>query len=104
MILVYIDIVLFFIFLYINYRKYKFSIDFNLKQDLGAATIFFIIVLFGITIPALTGVIVKFYLTSQFSEIYRSYAPIRFPMYWVLGVLQLVYLFVLNSKVKPRKV
>ncbi len=104
MILVYIDIIIFIVLLYVNYKKYKFSTEFNIKQETGLATFFFIAVIFGITIPAITGIIVKFSLTkTEFSEIYRSYSKLRFPIYWILGLFQLIYLFIINSIVKSRR-
>ncbi|PKV50950.1 hypothetical protein ATE84_3019 [Aquimarina sp. MAR_2010_214] len=101
MLWVYIDITILLLLFYINYRKYKFSTEFNLKQNTGLATIFFIIVFFGVTIPSIAFLIVKFSDTEiEFFNIYK----LRYQVYWILGLVQLIYLFWINTKIKSKSV
>ncbi len=101
MLWIYIDIIILLLLFYINYRKYKFSTEFNIKQNTGFATIFFVIVFFGITIPAITFMIVKFSDSEvKFFDIYK----IRYQLYWILGLVQLIYLFWINTKIRSKNV
>lgn len=103
MTLLYIDVVILIVLLYINYRKYKFSTEFGIKQNTGLATIFVIVVLYGISIPAFSTILVKFsFLKSDSSEFYLAYKKVRLPFYWVLGMIQFIYLIFVNQKVIPK--
>jgi len=102
--LICIDIVVFLLLIYVNYRKYRFSFDFNIKQNTGLATIFFVLVMYGITMPFIpTFILSSFDIKPDPTILYDTYIQFRFKIYWILGVVQLIYLFMINSRIKSKQ-
>ncbi len=104
MILVFVDFIILLIILYVNYRKYKFSSEFNLKQNTQVVTIVFIILLYGFSLPGLPYMLIRFFAPSpEFFDFHPFYKKMRFPVYCFLGVTQIIYLFYINSKIVSKK-